>query len=379
MTDATPEPIVWGSSSSEAATWEPTRQSATPGIGPIGDPVIGENGKVRWRPEHRTNDPEGYDPEHKKTIEEYDFPAVPSTVEWKTPPGQPVIEVEGLGIEFLRGRKRNLSLREMVFTGRSAHQKETFWALKDITFQVGRGEAVGLVGMNGGGKSTLLKMIAGTLIPDAGHVHVKEGVAPLIELTGGFIGELTARENIYLTAGLHGMSRDDIDARFDDIVDFAGPQVRAGLDVPYRHFSSGMQVRLGFSVITCLDEPVILVDEVLAVGDAAFREKCYNRMENLLDQGRTLFLVSHSSGDLLRFCTRGLYLNDGHLVGDGPMDEIMDRYMHELLGDSHQLPTREELEDRRLAREDEQIKRRLHREAERHALADDEARRAWLG
>lgn len=348
-------------------------------IGPVGEPVLGEKGNVRWRPEHRENDPAGYDPEHKPRIADYAFPPVPSTVDWKTPAGQPVIEVNDLGIEFLRGRKRNLSLREIVFTGRSAHVKDTFWALRNLNFSVGRGEAVGLVGMNGGGKSTLLKLIAGTLIPDEGKASVKEGVAPLIELTGGFIGELTARENIYLTAGLHGMDKDTVEERWDEIVDFAGPQVRAGLDVPYRHFSSGMQVRLGFSVITCLDEPIILVDEVLAVGDAAFREKCYNRMENLLDQGRTLFLVSHSSGDLLRFCTRGLYLNDGHLVGDGPMDEIMDRYMHDLLGDNHQLPTQEELEDRRLAREDAQIKNRLRREAERRAIDDEAARRAWAG
>ncbi|WP_341870614.1 ABC transporter ATP-binding protein [Flexivirga meconopsidis] len=334
-------------------------------LGPIGEPVMGENGKLRWRPERRKNDPPGYDPEHKSTMADYGFPPVPSTVEWKTDPGRPVIEVDNLGIEFLRGRKRNLSLREIIFRGGSAHEKDTFWALRNLNFTVGRGEAVGLVGGNGGGKSTLLKMIAGTLLPDEGKATVREGVAPLIELTGGFIGELSARENVYLTAGLHGMAREEIDARFDDIVDFAGPQVRAGLDVPFRHFSSGMQVRLGFSVITCLDEPIILVDEVLAVGDAAFREKCYNRMENLLDQGRTLFLVSHSSADLLRFCTRGLYLNGGELVGDGPMDEIMDRYMSDLLGDGHQLPTPEEAVDRRLAREDAQIKRRLKREADR--------------
>lgn len=253
-------------------------------------------------------------------------------VKWKTSKGEPVIAVDNLGIEFLTGRKRNLSLREIVFRGGSAHQKETFWGLKNISFTVGRGEAVGLVGGNGGGKSTLLKMIAGTLLPDEGSVSVKDGVAPLIELTGGFSGDLSARENIYLTGGLHGMRKEEIDDRFDDIVDFAGPKVRAGLDLPYRHFSSGMQVRLGFAVITCLDEPIILVDEVLAVGDAAFREKCYQRMEGLLAQGRTLFLVSHSEGDLLRFCTRGIYLNSGRMVADGSMEDIMGQYMEDLLG-----------------------------------------------
>lgn len=253
-------------------------------------------------------------------------------VKWKSTPDQPVISVDNLGIEFLTGRKRNLSLREIVFRRGTSYKKETFWGLKNISFTVGRGEAVGLVGSNGGGKSTLLKMIAGTLLPDEGEVNVRDGVAPLIELTGGFIGELSARENIYLTGGLHGMSKDDIDERFDDIVDFAGPKVRSGLDLPYRHFSSGMQVRLGFAVITCLDEPIILVDEVLAVGDAAFRDKCYQRMEGLLAQGRTLFLVSHSEGDLLRFCTRGIYLREGQMVADGSMEEIMQQYMEDLLG-----------------------------------------------
>lgn len=241
-----------------------------------------------------------------------------------------VIDVQGVGIEFLRGQKARRSLREMLFTRQSSSPTDKFWALDDVTFQVRRGEAVGLVGANGGGKSTLLRMIAGVLLPDAGSITVTGGVAPMIELTGGFIGDLSARENIYLTAGLHGMDRKEVDRRFESMVEFAGPQVRAGLDAPYRHFSSGMQVRLGFSVITSLDEPIVLVDEVLAVGDRGFREKCYARMEDLLSEGRTLFLVSHSEGDLKRFCTRGLYLQGGRLVGDGPMDEIMERYNRDL-------------------------------------------------
>jgi ABC-2 type transport system ATP-binding protein len=239
---------------------------------------------------------------------------------------EPVISVQGLGIEFYRSRRRKLQLRELVFTGRSSAPKETFWALRDVTFDIHPGEAVGLVGGNGGGKSTLLKMIAGVLLPDEGTVAVNGGVAPLIELTGGFVGELTARDNVYLTAGLHGLSKDEIEDRFEEIIDFAGPEVRAGLDMPYRHFSSGMQVRLGFAVVTTLNEPIILVDEVLAVGDRSFREKCYRRMEDLLAEGRTLFLVSHSEADLRRFSTRGLLLKRGRLVMDGPMDEVIDQY-----------------------------------------------------
>ena len=253
-----------------------------------------------------------------------------------TSPGAPaqggdiVIDVRDVGIEFLRSRKRKMSIRELVFTGRSTSPRDTFWALRNISFEVARGQAVGLVGGNGGGKSTLLKMIAGVLLPDEGVITVTEGVAPLIELTGGFIGDLSARENIYLTAGLHGLSRDRVDDRFDEIVQFAGPQVKAGLDTPFRHFSSGMQVRLGFAVITTLDEPIVLVDEVLAVGDRAFREKCYKRMEALLADGRTLFLVSHSEPDLKRFCTRGLYLRGGNLVADGPIGAVMKQYNADL-------------------------------------------------
>ena len=245
----------------------------------------------------------------------------------------PVIDAEGLGIRFDRNRqaRRRGGGRRLkdVLMGRPttplpAKQATDFWALRDVSFSVGEGEAVGLVGANGQGKSTLLKLIAGVLLPDEGRVSVHGGVAPLIEVTGGFVGSLTARDNIWLTGGLHGLSKKQIAERFDEIVDFA--EVGDFLDTPFRHFSSGMKVRLGFSVITTLDEPIVLVDEVLAVGDRAFREKCYVRMEELLSGGRTLFLVSHSEPDLRRFCKRGLYLDAGRLVTDGPLDDALDQY-----------------------------------------------------
>ena len=242
---------------------------------------------------------------------------------------QPVIEAKNLGVEFFRSRRRQMSLREIVFKRRNTAPRDTFWALKDVSFTVAKGEAVGLIGGNGGGKSTLLKMIAGTLIPDEGAVKVRGGVAPLIELTGGFLGELSGRDNVYLAAGLHGLSKRQIDERYDEIVDFAGPQVRDAMDQSFRHYSSGMKVRLAFGLITTIDQPVVLVDEVLAVGDRAFRERCYVRMENMLAGGKTLFLVSHSEPDLKRFAERGLYLKSGRLAGDGSITEMLEQYHHE--------------------------------------------------
>ena len=236
----------------------------------------------------------------------------------------PVISAHNLGIKFYRNRKRNISLREVLFQGKSTSPKGEFWAVKDVSFDVVPGEAVGLVGANGHGKSTLLKLIAGVLLPDEGSVDVRGGVAPLIELTGGFEGGLTARENVYLTGGLHGLTRETIDERFDDIIGFA--ELQDFVDTPFRHFSSGMKVRLGFSVVTTLDEPIVLVDEVLAVGDKKFREKCYVRMDELLSGGRTLFMVSHSENDLKRFCTRGLYVRQGELIVDGSIGESLAAY-----------------------------------------------------
>lgn len=235
-----------------------------------------------------------------------------------------VIDVDGVGIRFRRNRSRSRSFKDL-FGGRKRRSRpDEFWALRDVRFTVQPGEAIGVVGRNGQGKSTLLKIVAEVIIPDEGSVSVNQGVAPLIEITGGFVDDLSVRDNVYLTAGLHGMRKSEIDARFDEIVDFA--EIRDFLDTPYKHLSSGMKVRIAFAVVTRLEEPVLLVDEVLAVGDRAFREKCYRRIEELLSGGRTLFFVSHSEKDLKRFCTRGLYLDHGKLVLDAPIDEVLAQY-----------------------------------------------------
>jgi ABC-2 type transport system ATP-binding protein len=236
---------------------------------------------------------------------------------------EPVISVRDLGVRFSRGR-RQLSLKDRVLRGRRPEQPNEFWALQGVSFDVRPGEAIGVVGRNGQGKSTLLKCIAGVMLPDAGSVAVDGGVAPLIEITGGFVNDLSVRENIALTAGLHGMSHATIAERFDEIVEFA--EIDDFLDTPYKHLSSGMKVRVAFAVVSRLEEPIILVDEVLAVGDKAFKRKCHARITELIGAGRTLFLVSHSERDLRRFCDRGLYLRGGRLVDDGPMERVLSAY-----------------------------------------------------
>jgi len=193
-----------------------------------------------------------------------------------------------------------------------------------VSFRVAPGESIGVVGRNGEGKSTLLKLVAGVLLPDEGRVRVEGGVAPLIELTGGFVGDLSVRENVRLTAGLHGMTKSEIAVRYDEIIDFA--ELAEFENTPYKHLSNGMKVRLAFSVVSQLDEPILLVDEVLAVGDRGFRAKCYRRIDELLAEGRTLFFVSHNEKDLRRFCSRGLYIREHRLVADGPLDDIMSLY-----------------------------------------------------
>ena len=234
------------------------------------------------------------------------------------------ITVSDAGIRFRRNRRSRRNFKDL-FAGRNRRTLASeFWALRNVSFTVEPGEAIGVVGRNGQGKSTLLKLVAGVIIADEGRVDVHGGVAPLIEITGGFVDDLTVRDNVYLTAGLHGMKKHEIAERFDEIIAFA--EVGDFLDTPYKHLSSGMKVRVAFAVVSRLEEPIILVDEVLAVGDKAFKEKCYRRIEELLAGGRTLFFVSHNEKDLRRFCTRGLYLDKGSLVLDAPIAQVLAKY-----------------------------------------------------
>lgn len=209
---------------------------------------------------------------------------------------------------------------------RSNPELETLWALRDVTFDLHRGEVLGIVGRNGAGKTTLLKILSRITEPTEGRVVLRGRVASLLEVGTGFHSELTGRENVFLNGVILGMSRQEVRAKFDEIVDFSG--VSAFLDTPLKRYSSGMKVRLAFAVAAHLDPEILIIDEVLAVGDAAFQAKCLGKMGSIAEgEGRTILFVSHNMGVIRTLCSRGLYLEDGRVVGQGPVEDQISRYL----------------------------------------------------
>jgi lipopolysaccharide transport system ATP-binding protein len=209
-----------------------------------------------------------------------------------------------------------------VFT--SARRGTEFWALRDVSFTITPGESVGLVGHNGAGKSTLLRMICGLGRPTSGSVRLDGRVAALLDIGAGFHPNLTGRENLYVSAVVAGLRRSEVDARYRSIVEFS--EIEAFIDQPLRTYSSGMQMRLAFSVATHVDPDVLIVDEALAVGDSNFQQKCFERIEGFRKAGKTLLLVSHDPAMLGRFCQRALWMDHGKLHADGPADLILSQY-----------------------------------------------------
>ncbi len=199
-----------------------------------------------------------------------------------------------------------------------------FWALRDVSFQVHRGETVGIIGRNGSGKSTLLQLIAGTLTPTQGEVHIVGRVSALLELGAGFNPEFSGRENIYMNAAILGMSRDEIEERIDDIIAFA--DIGDFIDQPVKTYSSGMFVRVAFSTAINVSPDILIVDEALSVGDIAFQQKCLFRIREMQEQGVTILLVTHSNNIVIEYCDRGIFLKNGQVMFDGPSKEAVREY-----------------------------------------------------
>jgi lipopolysaccharide transport system ATP-binding protein len=212
----------------------------------------------------------------------------------------------------------------------AAELDETFWALKDISFEVKRGEVVGIIGRNGAGKSTLLKILSRITEPTTGFADIYGRVGSLLEVGTGFHDELTGRENIYLNGAMLGMKRAEIDRKIDEIVAFS--EVEKFIDTPVKHYSNGMYLRLAFAVAAHLEPEILLVDEVLAVGDDRFQKKCLNKMQDVGQQGRTVFFVSHSMPAITRLCERVILLDAGKIIADGPAHQVVGTYLNSGLG-----------------------------------------------
>jgi lipopolysaccharide transport system ATP-binding protein len=211
-----------------------------------------------------------------------------------------------------------------------ASKFQTIWALRNVTFRVGHGEVVGIIGRNGAGKSTLLKILSRITEPTSGIAEIRGRVGSLLEVGTGFHNELTGGENIYLNGAILGMRRREIERKFDEIVAFAG--VEKFVDTPVKHYSSGMYLRLAFSVAAHLDPEILLVDEVLAVGDAAFQRKCLEKMEDVGRHGRTVLFVSHNMPAITRLCSRTILLDEGGVLADGPSHQVVGRYLSSDIG-----------------------------------------------
>ena len=272
----------------------------------------------------------------------------------------PVIQFDHVSKRFILHRERARSFQDMVLNvlHRRNGDRELFWALKDVSLAVSRGEMVGLIGPNGAGKSTILKLMTRILEPTSGTISIQGRVAALLELGAGFHPDLTGRENVFLNGSLLGLGRRQMQERLESIIEFAGMQ--RFIDVPVRHYSSGMYMRLGFAIAVHSDPDILITDEVLAVGDEAFQNKCLERMSEFRDEGVTIILVSHVLPVVRKLCDRVLWLRQGMVVMDGLPDPVVDAYVADVTSaeiaehgaaprhDSHSTPAVTGLGDARL-------------------------------
>ena len=236
----------------------------------------------------------------------------------------PAIEVNGVSKRFQLVKSRNSTLKGTIFNGFRRASCEEFWALDDVSFEVPEGSTFGLVGHNGSGKSTLLKCLAQDPTgPTRARSRTRGAVSALLELGAGFHPELSGRDNVYLNASILGLCRKEVDRRFDDIVGFAG--LERFIDTPVKNYSSGMYVRLGFAVAINVEPDILLVDEVLAVGDAEFQERCLAKFAEFRASGRTVVLVSHGMGNVRALCDQAVLLEHGKVIGEGTADDVVTR------------------------------------------------------
>ncbi len=240
-----------------------------------------------------------------------------------------VLEVEHLTKTFRLHHEKVNSLKALI-AGKGRNRHEDFTAVDDVTFSVAEGEVFGVIGQNGSGKSTLLKCMAGILQPNAGSVRVHRRMSALLELGAGFHPELSGRDNVFLNAAILGMSRRDIAARFDEIVDFSG--LHSFIDAPVKTYSSGMYVRLAFAVAINVDPRLLIVDEILAVGDVTFQQRCLEKFVEFRNDGRTIVLVTHDMTSVRNMCDRAIWLTKGKITGEGDPAELVDAYTEMMMG-----------------------------------------------
>lgn len=236
-----------------------------------------------------------------------------------------IIKVDDVSMQFNLAEEKTDTFKEYVLKLISGklHYNE-FFALKNVSFEIKAGDSVALIGKNGSGKSTMLKIIAGVMYPTKGTVNVNGSIAPLIELGAGFDPDLTARENIYLNGAVMGHDREYMDCYFEQIVEFS--ELRDFIDVPIKNYSSGMQARLGFAIATIVRADILVVDEILAVGDFRFQQKCKEKMEELMDGGTTLLFVSHNAQQVKALCKKAIWIDHGELMAYGDTEEVYSMY-----------------------------------------------------
>lgn len=237
----------------------------------------------------------------------------------------PIIEFKNVSKRFtLQKQKTFKELLPAFLQGKKT--KKEFWALKNINFTINRGETVGIIGPNGSGKSTILKLIAGVMSPTKGSVTTKGTVSPLIELGAGFHSELTGRENIYLNGSILGLKQKEINKNYEEIVDFA--ELRSFIDQPIKYYSSGMYMRLGFSVAIHTNPEILIIDEILSVGDIEFQKKCMTRMEEFKKRGITILYVSHNPNSVQNFCTSAIYIKKSKIIDQGNVLRVCQKYLN---------------------------------------------------